>query len=100
MLDVGKPCTHTSAGAPGVPQRRENTVTSRPLLAAVVDSQRSRVPPLRQSSKMSTRRAYVPVHFGGRFSANAIAPSLASLLLKTGIRIRVCCDHISSGLQP
>src|SRR5690349_1530214 len=54
MLDVGKPCTHTSAGAPGVPQRRENTVTSRPPLVAVVDAQRSSVPPLRHSSKMST----------------------------------------------
>src|SRR5689334_1470290 len=42
----------------------------------------------------------VPVHLGGRFSANAIAPSLASLDMKTGARILVCSRHISSGDQP
>src|ERR1700756_4513879 len=53
MLDVGKPCTNTSAGAPRVPQRRLNTVTSCPSLAAVVDRQRSSVPPFCHSAKMS-----------------------------------------------
>src|ERR1700758_2485890 len=53
MLDVGKPCTSTSAGAPGVPQRRLNTATSRPSLAAVVERQRSSVPPACPSVKMS-----------------------------------------------
>src|SRR5271166_2438900 len=53
MLDVGKPCTSTSAGAPGVPHRRLNTVTSCPSLAAVVDRQRSSVPPFCHSAKMS-----------------------------------------------
>src|SRR4051794_1345520 len=42
----------------------------------------------------------VPVHFGARFSANAIAPSFASLLLNTGIRIFTCSANIVSGLQP
>src|ERR1700682_24980 len=53
MLDVGKPCTQTIAGALGVPQRREKTLTSLPPLAAVDDCQRSSVPPLCHSSKMS-----------------------------------------------
>src|ERR1700756_1860454 len=53
MLDVGKPCTSTSAGFPGVPQRRLNTATSRPSLAAVVERQRSSVPPDCHSVKMS-----------------------------------------------
>src|ERR1700682_4377309 len=42
----------------------------------------------------------LPVHFGGRFSANAMAPSLASFDMNTGARIFVCSRHISSGLQP
>src|ERR1700756_3208231 len=53
MLAVGKPCTHTSAGAPGVPQRRVKTATSASSFAAVDDRHWISVPPLRQSSKMS-----------------------------------------------
>jgi hypothetical protein len=53
MLAVGKPCTHTNGGAPGVPARRVKTVTSAPSFAAVDDRQWIWVPPLRQSSKMS-----------------------------------------------
>src|ERR1700739_1567482 len=53
MLDVGKPCTRTSAGAPGVPQRRLNTVTSFPSLPAVVERHRSSVLPFCHSAKMS-----------------------------------------------
>src|SRR5246127_374782 len=53
MLDVGKPCTRTSAGAPGVPQRRLNTVTSCPSLPAVVERHRSSVLPFCHSAKMS-----------------------------------------------
>jgi hypothetical protein len=55
MLAVGKPCTQTNAGAPGVPHRRVNTVTSAPEFAAVVDRQWISVPPLRHSSKMAIR---------------------------------------------
>ena len=50
MLAVGKPCTSTRGGAPGVPHRRVNTATSRPPLASVVDRHRSSVPPVRHSS--------------------------------------------------
>jgi hypothetical protein len=54
MLDVGNPCTHTKPGAPGVPARRVNTVTSAPSLASVVDRQVNDVALLLHSSKMST----------------------------------------------
>src|ERR1700756_5713320 len=63
MLDVGKPCTSTNAGAPGVPQRRLNTAISCPLLAAVVDRQRSSVAPFCHSAKMSKPPAYGPGGF-------------------------------------
>src|SRR3954463_13706148 len=53
MLDVGKPCTHTSAGAPGVPVRRTNTVTSAPSLASVVERHTNDVAPSRQSARIS-----------------------------------------------
>src|ERR1700741_5213417 len=53
MLDVGKPCTRTSAVAPGVPQRRLNTVTSCPSLPAGVERHRSSVLPFCHSAKMS-----------------------------------------------
>ena len=53
MLDVGKPCTSTNGGAPGVPRRRLKIATSRPSLAAVVDRQRSSAPPFCHSAKMS-----------------------------------------------
>jgi hypothetical protein len=53
MLAVGKPCTHTNAGAPGVPQRRLKTVTSTSSLAAVDDRHWISVAPLCHSSKMS-----------------------------------------------
>ena len=57
MLAVGKPCTQTNAGAPGVPQRRVKTLTSpsASAFAAVVDRQWISVPPLRHSSKMAIR---------------------------------------------
>src|SRR5690349_4715450 len=57
MLEVGKPRTHTNAGAPGVPHRRLNTVTSVPSFAAVVDAQRISVAPACHAAKMSTTHA-------------------------------------------
>src|SRR4029077_336275 len=45
-------------------------------------------------------RGQVPVQRGGRFSANAIAPSLASLDENTGIRSLFCSANLVSGLQP
>src|SRR6202022_5148513 len=44
--------------------------------------------------------AQVPVQRGGRFSANAIAPSFASFETNTGPRILTCSRHISAGAQP
>src|ERR1700738_1965001 len=44
--------------------------------------------------------AQVPVQRGGRFSANAIAPSFASFETNTGPRILTCSRHISAGPQP
>ena len=37
-----------------------------------------------------------PFHCGGRFSANAVAPSIASSLVKTGFAIAFCLSNISS----
>ena len=44
--------------------------------------------------------ASLPVQFGGRFSAKAIAPSLASLDPNTGMMIFICSRHWSSGVHP
>src|ERR1700761_4477628 len=45
-------------------------------------------------------RGQVPVQRAGRFSANAIAPSLASFDENTGIKILFCSANMVSGLQP
>ena len=45
------------------------------------------------------RGSQVPVQLGARFSANAIAPSLASLEVKIGMMCSSCFFHISSSVQ-
>src|SRR5262249_47803249 len=65
MLDVGKPCTQTSAGAPGVPQRLAKTLTSWPPFAGVDDRQGTAVPPSCQSAKMSIPSTYEMFRFFG-----------------------------------
>ena len=45
-------------------------------------------------------RSQVPVQLGARFSANAIAPSLASFDVKIGMMCSSCFFHISSSVQP